>query len=176
MSQRTSKVPERALWAVELLDVQADDRILEFGCGPGAAVWLVCDRLDGGRITAIDRSSHAIERSTARNASHITTGRAVLQAVELARFESEPDQFDKAFAINVNVFWTSDADAELAVLTRVLRPGGAVHFVYEGPTPNGARSVGPGIAAKLSHHRLDAEVTQDPTGTMTCITGRLPED
>lgn len=98
------RVPARIAWAVDLLDVAPDDQILEFGCGAGVAVALVCDRLDGGRITAIDRFATAIERTRARNAGHIAAGRAVLHQVDLARFRGEPGQFDKAFAVNVNVF------------------------------------------------------------------------
>jgi predicted enzyme related to lactoylglutathione lyase len=38
-------VPERVAWAVEMLDVALDDRLLEIGCGAGHAVLLICARL-----------------------------------------------------------------------------------------------------------------------------------
>ncbi|MGH9223125.1 MAG: class I SAM-dependent methyltransferase [Acidimicrobiales bacterium] len=74
------------MWAVELLDVAPDDRILEAGCGPGVATALVCERLTTGQITAIDRSAVAIDRAKARNPS----ARATFQQVDLAGFAGAP--------------------------------------------------------------------------------------
>lgn len=144
MGRLAVDVPARIAWTLNLLDGAPSARILEVGCGPGVAVALVCDRLDWGRITAIDRSSTAIERTRRRSADHMASCRAVLQQVDLAGLR-EAGRFDKSFAINVNVFWTSDADDELRVLTHVLRSGGVLRIVYGGPAPCTARSVGPGM-------------------------------
>ena len=175
MGGRGARVPPRIAWAVELLDVGPDDHILEFGCGPGVAVSLVCGRLDRGRITAIDRSATAIRRTLARNAACVDGGRAVLEQVELARFGGGPGEFDKAFAVNVNVFWTSEARAECEVLARVLRPGGVVRLVYGGPPPGEGtlgRDVGPDVAARLRRHGFSTEVTADAAAAALCVTGR----
>jgi Methyltransferase domain len=61
------KASDRIAWAVEILDVGPDDRILEVGCGHGVAVSLVCEHLDRGRITAVDRSPKMIEMARTRN-------------------------------------------------------------------------------------------------------------
>jgi SAM-dependent methyltransferase len=163
-------IPARIAWAVELLAVEPDDRILEFGCGPGVAAGLVADRLATGRIVAIDRSATAIERARARNTDQIAAGRLELRHTDLAGFNGEPDQFDKAFAVNVNVFWTSGAEPEGAVLACVLRPGGELRLVYDdrrGP------EVAPGIEAKLDGHGFACEILSHPTGSLVCIAGRL---
>src|SRR5688500_14126706 len=55
-------VPERTTYAVEKLDVQPDDRILEIGCGRGMPAELICARLKHGSLTAIDRSAVASKR------------------------------------------------------------------------------------------------------------------
>ena len=170
---RSSDVPARIAWAVELLDVGPDDRILEFGCGPGVAVALVCARLGRGRITAIDRSATAIERARARNTAHVASGRADFRQVELARFQALPRTFAKAFGVNVNVFWTTDAEAECAVLARCLEPGGVVRLVYGGATAGrSAADVAPRIEANLARHGFTTDVTHNPTAQAVCFTGR----
>ena len=156
-----------------MLDVVADDRILEVGCGPGVAVTLICERLDGGQITAIDRSATAIARTRARNAEHVAAGRAVLQQVDLAGFRAARGMFDKAFAVDVSVFWTGSAVAECAVLAHVLRRRGVLRLVYGGPAPHSVRDVAPSITANLERHGFTTEVTFHPTDAMICITGRL---
>lgn len=94
-----AKASERIVWAVEVLDVAADDRLLEVGCGHGVAVSLVCERLGGGRITAVDRSQKMIEAARKRNASCGDSARFITATVEDADLGDET--YDKAFAIHV---------------------------------------------------------------------------
>lgn len=165
-----SKVPERIAWAVELLDVQPGDRVLEIGCGPGVAVALVCERLQSGSVTALDRSTLAIARASERNAAHVSAGRASFAQLRLSDFASD-DRFDKAFAVNVNAFWTTDAEREIEALGRLLRPDGVVHLVYEGPGPGG-RDVGPQVAGAFQGRGWSAEVLRRPP--RVAVTARPP--
>ena len=81
----TRTIPERVRWAVATLDVDPADRILELGSGPGAAISLVCERLDGGTITAIDRSPVQVARALERNREHVAAGKASVRIEELER-------------------------------------------------------------------------------------------
>jgi SAM-dependent methyltransferase len=95
------KASERFVWAVDTLEVQPADRLLEVGCGHGVAVSLVCERLTTGTITAIDRSPKMIEMATRRNREHVDAGRAVLEAISLEDADLGDRRFDKIFAFNV---------------------------------------------------------------------------
>lgn len=168
---RASGVPERLRWAVELLDLSPDDEVLEIGCGPGVAVALVCERLVGGRITALDRSATAIKRTAQRNADQVTEGRAVLLHSDLAGAELAGRHVDKAFAVNVNLFWTGPADAELSLLHDLLRPGGALHLVYDTPGEEPARRIATQVSAALERHGFSASVTNGPAPRLLCVSG-----
>ncbi len=171
---RSDAVPARIKWAVDLLSVGPKDRILEIGCGPGVALSLICDLLDGGGITAIDRSAIAVERAQARIAHRVAGGRAVVRQQELAGFRGR-GRFDKAFAVNVNVFWTSEADLECDVVTRVLRPGGTLWLVYEMPATADERDRTKRITANLGRHGFTTEVIHHPTAPLVCIVGKTHE-
>ncbi|GAA4973171.1 class I SAM-dependent methyltransferase [Kineococcus glutinatus] len=137
----TSPAPgaARARWAVGVVDPRPGDRVLEVGCGPGVAAELVCGRLADGRLVALDRSPVAVRRAAARAAAHVTAGRLEVRLGELAGLDDPPGSFDVAFCVDVNLFWVRDAGAELAVLRRVLRPGGVLHVLWgpAGPTDRG---------------------------------------
>ena len=79
---------------------------------------------------------------------------------------NEP-RFDKAFAVNVNVLWTTSAEAECRTLRAVLGPKGVVHLVYGGP--GGARE---GVAATVGAQGFATTVRRGPHRGLVCITGR----
>jgi SAM-dependent methyltransferase len=165
--------PERVRWAVERLGVAPSDEILEIGCGPGQAARLVCERLQDGHLTAIDRSAVAIERASRRNVEHVAAGRVRFLCVALAELDAGGSRFDKAFAVNVNVFWTGPARAELEVLERVVRPGGAVHVVYDTPAAGRGREIEGAVGAAFTRHGFDVDVVTGSGGL--CITATRAE-
>ena len=131
-------IPERIRWAVETLAVEPGDRLLEIGGGTGLAASLVCERLDNGSLLVIDRSTTAIERTRRRNQEHVVSGRLALETLDIADFDPGKAGFDKVFAINVNVFWTTPANEELARTRRALDHDGRLFLFYD--TPSAARA------------------------------------
>lgn len=141
------------------------DRLLEIGCGRGTAVALICLRLAGGRITAIDRSPTMVRLAEQRNADQVATGRAVFRTEALERADFAGERFDKIFAINVNLFWVRSSVTELDHIRRLLRPGGALYLFYEPPTTTRARGIAERVTALLGEHGF-------PTTTRTAVTSR----
>jgi protein-L-isoaspartate O-methyltransferase len=176
-----SRVPERLRWAVQLLDISPDDEILEIGPGPGVSVSLIGEQLAGGRITIIERSATALQRATRRNADQVASGKAVfhhldLADVDLVRRALTGQHFDKALAVNINLFWVRPADAELQLIKDLLRPGGALHLVYETPGEEQASRVAKVVTTALANRGFATAVTTASSPSLLCITGRPTHD
>jgi len=129
MAQQT--IPPRIRWAVEVMDLQPSDHVLEIGCGPGAGAELICSRLETGKLFAIDRSESGVDRTKRRNARHVESGRLTVRQIDLATLRVPVKRLNKVFAFNVNLFWVRDATDEIALLHERLLPGGAVYLFYE---------------------------------------------
>jgi ubiquinone/menaquinone biosynthesis C-methylase UbiE len=156
-------VPERIAWAVERLDVKPTDRFLEIGCGRGVAVELICERLDGGRVLALDRSATAIEAATQRNARFVSAGSASFVTASLEEADLGEAQFDKVFAINVNLFWTRAPAAELAAVKRALTPSGQLILFYEPPATSRASGITGRIVPRLAAAGYTTQVVTSET-------------
>ena len=123
---------DRLRAAVEALDVQPGDRVLEVGCGHGVAASFVCERLDGGHLVAVDRSPKMIEAATRRNIEHVRDGRAEFLVAHLESLDLGDRRFDKVLAVRVGLFHREPERAhELAA--RWLAPGGTLHAVFDPP-------------------------------------------
>ena len=146
-----------------MLAVEPDDRLLEVGCGGGAAVALICERLETGTITAIDRSPLQVERATRRNAGQIAAGRATIRVADIADVEPEAEPFSKVFAINVNVFWVGPAERELERIAQLLRPGGTLHLFYEPPGAAKADAIRDKLLASMSAAGFEATAANAPS-------------
>ena len=133
----TQKATERIAWAVEMLDVQPDEQLLEIGCGHGVAVSLVCEQLTRGTITAIDRSQKMIAAATKRNQGCVEAGRAFFACATLEDADLGKARFDKIFAIRVNFFIQQPA-VQLPKLKKLLKPAGTLYLIND--TPNTSQS------------------------------------
>jgi cyclopropane fatty-acyl-phospholipid synthase-like methyltransferase len=167
-------VPRRIEWAVSTLAVRPDERLLEIGRGGGVAAALVAERLRDGTITAIDRSAKAIAAAGKRNASAIEAGRVALRTAALAEVDIEGEPFDTIFAINVNVFWTGPATAELDRIRALLKPEGRLFLFYEPPDPAGAQQVAETVSASLSAAGFAVNRVTGDGMSLVCIVGEPP--
>jgi ubiquinone/menaquinone biosynthesis C-methylase UbiE len=115
--------------AVSALPLRPGMRVLEIGCGPGAAAREVARRVgDGGFVLAIDRSAKAVAQADAGSADEIASGRLEFRQAAVEDFELRPDDapFDLAFALRVGAFDGRHPEIEARALARVaaaLRPG-----------------------------------------------------
>ncbi len=128
-------IPLRIRWAVDLMDVQPNDHVLEIGCGSGAAAELICGKLESGKLFAIDRSESGVDRTKRRNQKYVDSGRLAVRQIDLATLRVPVKRLTKVFAFNVNLFWVRSADDEVALLHERVVPGGAVYLFYEATPP-----------------------------------------
>src|SRR5829696_10241985 len=128
-------IPPRIKWAVDLMDPQPSDSVLEIGCGPGAGAELICERLETGKLFAIDRSESGVDRTKRRNAKYVEAGKLTVRQIDLATLRVPVKRLTKVFAFNVNLFWVRNCDDEVALLHERVVPGGAVYLFYEAARP-----------------------------------------
>ncbi len=167
------RASERIAWAVATLSVEPADRLLEIGCGHGVAVSLVCDKLDGGSIVAVDRSAKMIDAATKRNEEHVAAGRASFLGAPFGQADLGDARFDKIFAIHVGVFSRRQPALELDIVAEHLADGGHFHLIYQPLVAGTARETAGTLAATLENHRfrVDSVVVEDlATATAVCVT------
>jgi ubiquinone/menaquinone biosynthesis C-methylase UbiE len=124
---------ERLAAIVDRLGIRPDDRVLEIGCGHGVAATLVCERLGGGRLTAIDRSPKMIEAASRRNAAFVAAGKAEFLVADLEDVSLGERRFDLVFAVRVGLFHQEPERAR-ALVEPWLAPSGRVLAFYDTPS------------------------------------------
>ncbi|WP_026632197.1 SAM-dependent methyltransferase [Dyadobacter alkalitolerans] len=98
-----NKLSSRHQETVDALPLTEGMRILEIGCGSGAAAREVAKRSPGGRVLAIDRSSKAIRQANENSKAEIASGVLSFRTESIENFELQDgeEQYDLAFAIRV---------------------------------------------------------------------------
>jgi cyclopropane fatty-acyl-phospholipid synthase-like methyltransferase len=122
-------ISARLAEVVAALPLAPGMRVLEIGCGPGAAAREVARRIGDGHVLAIDRSARAIAQARAGCAAEIAAGRLSLRQVAAEEFALLPGEapFDLAFAVRVGALDGRHPEAGERALGRIraaLAPGG----------------------------------------------------
>ena len=105
-------VAELGQAALDLLDPQPGERILDIGCGDGTLTKKIEER--GARVLGIDNSPEMIEAAVAKGVD------AILMDVAEMRFQG---QFDAAFS-NATLHWVLEKERAASAIFEALRSGG----------------------------------------------------
>lgn len=106
---------------VAALPLQPGSRVLEIGCGPGAAARAVAARLVEGHVLAIDRSAAAVAQAQAASSEQMASGRLSIRQVAAEDFVllSGEDPFDLVFAVRVGALDGRHPTAGARALQRI---------------------------------------------------------
>ncbi len=115
---------------VDALPLRPGLRVIEIGCGPGAAAREVAARVGpDGHVLAVDRSAKAIAQVAETAADLIAAGRLSTRRSAAEDFVLDPgeDRYDLAFAVRVGAFdgrHPASGTQALERLGHALVPGG----------------------------------------------------
>ena len=129
MASGTTDPSPRLAAIVDALPLRPGLRVLEIGCGPGAAARAVARRVGNGHVLAIDRSAKAVEQACRGAEAEITAGLLTVcqAAVEDLELEAGEALYDIAFAVRVGALDGRHPEAGKQALLRIasaLTPGG----------------------------------------------------
>jgi SAM-dependent methyltransferase len=177
MGRRSSNVA-RNRWAVQLLDIQPADRVIELGCGPGLAIAALAARTIRGLVVGVDHSQVMIRQAGRRNRAAIRAGRVRLIHTPVENLAISDEPFDAALAVNTVGMWL-DPTARLHELGRLLRPGGRIALVSQPRCPGATAATSATAANELAglltdggfEHLRTAMLDLDPPAV--CVLGHL---
>jgi SAM-dependent methyltransferase len=151
MAHRSSN-RKRNEWAVSLLAVRPDDRVLEVGCGPGLAIRELGRIAHAGYVCGIDHSEVMLGQAGRRNADGLRSGIVALRLGSVDELPAFDAPFDKILAVNTVLFWAQPV-ARLAQLRQLLRTGGLIAVAHQprgpGASDESSAAWGREIAAAL---------------------------
>jgi cyclopropane fatty-acyl-phospholipid synthase-like methyltransferase len=107
---------------IDALPLRPGMRVLEIGCGRGAAAREVVRRVgEGGHVLAIDRSARAIRQAEAACGAEIAAGRLTLRQVsaETLQLQAGEAPYDLAFAVRVGALDGRHPEAGEKALARI---------------------------------------------------------
>ncbi len=139
--------------AVELLDIQPSDHVLELGFNHARATELAARRATEGFVAGVELSSDMVGLGQRRLRGAVDAGRAEFKVGSTADIPYQDSSFDKVFTVNTIYFWSNPAD-DLRELRRVLKDGGTLIIAFRGGEP--PRGIGLLLGPTLN----DAEVEE----------------
>ena len=171
---------KRNVWAVGLLDVQPDDRVLEIGFGPGIAISELARRATRGLVVGVDHSKVMVRQASRRNAAAVRDGRVDLRLGNAEHLPAFDTPFDKILAVNSLMFW-DDPVARLKELRGLLGPGGRIAIVYQPRGPHASDETAARTGGEIAGHFTTAGLTDvrvetlalEPTAVV-CVLGVSP--
>lgn len=117
------------LRAIDALEVQPTDHVLDVGSGPGRALSVLAAKASRGRAVGADPSELMAEIAVDRNRKLVRVGRVDVAVAGVEALPFPDASFDKVLCVHVIYFWL-DLDRGLREIRRVLKPGGRLVLLF----------------------------------------------
>ena len=116
-----SRLSSRLQSIVDALTLEPGMRVLEIGCGPGAAAREIAGRVGDGHVLAIDRSKAAIDQARSASRTEMAAGTLSLRHIAVEDFELQPGEapYDLAIAVHVGALDGRHPEAKAQALRRI---------------------------------------------------------
>ncbi len=118
-------------WALQLLDIQDNDAVLELGFGPGVALESAAKKTTG-LVAGIELSEVMLKMAEERNADPIAKRKMELHQGDSLEIPYDDETFDKVFAVNTVYFWV-EPKKQMEEILRVLKDDGFLVLVFLEP-------------------------------------------
>ena len=122
--------------AIEALEVQRADTVLEIGFGPGAALQQIAELASEGSVAGVEPSQTMIREATRRLKHHIAAGRVELKEGKASELPYPDASFDRVLTVNTLYFF-DDPRAAFREIRRVTKLGGRFVVVFRAVADEG---------------------------------------
>jgi ubiquinone/menaquinone biosynthesis C-methylase UbiE len=109
--------------AVEMLDLQPTDRVLDIGFGGGVTIAEMLKTIDTGKIDGVDFSKVMVEQGKQKFKDAIAAGKVSIEFADVQQLPFNDNTFDKICTVNTIYFWPQPL-AALQEIKRVLKSSG----------------------------------------------------
>jgi 8-oxo-dGTP diphosphatase len=137
----------------DLAGLEAGDRVLDLGCGPGESAFGMAERVEGLRVTGLDYSPTMIRIARARRSVDPAGGLVDLVRGDAMDLPFADGSFDGVTGHSF-LYLVPDAARVLAEVKRVLRPGRRAVFLEPAAVPDRPLLPGPMRARALREPRF----------------------
>lgn len=148
MAHRASN-RERNAWAVELLNLQLSDNVMEIGFGPGLALEIISKSISTGKIYGVDHSKKMFKLASKRNYSAVSSNRMKLFHASISDLPESIKNLDKVLDINTFQFWQNHLDILCNIKKRMSKEGTIV-IIHQPRKPGSTQSDADEVGEKIS--------------------------
>jgi len=127
MNSRHSKVTD---WGLSHVSIQANDTVLDVGCGGGRTVGKLAAIATQGKVYGIDHSKESVAVAGKTNREWIALGRVEIREGSVSKLPFSQNVFDLVTAVETH-FWWPNLPGDMREVFRVLKPGGMLVLIPE---------------------------------------------
>lgn len=110
-------------WGLEHWQIRGNEQILDIGCGGGATLKRMSEKVTTGHLTGVDYSSVSVKTSKEVNDTVVAAGKMEVMEGSVADLPFPAETFDKIITVESFYFWP-DPQENLKEVFRVLKRGG----------------------------------------------------
>ena len=109
-------------WGLEHWQIRGNEQILDIGCGGGATLKRMSEKVTTGHLTGVDYSSVSVKTSKEVNDTAVAAGKMEVLEGSVADLPFPAETFDKIITVESFYFWP-DPQENLKEVLRVLKRG-----------------------------------------------------